>query len=364
MSTPTTLVSSPLPLLAPDYRDALITSGARFGESDQCIQSIPQDFGQSEKERKNAVENDVIAPLVDRGLILCYGEDSRSFLHNQLTSDVNHLAQGTFQQAGWCSAKGRLLSTFINYPTDEGYRLQAPAELIPAIVKRLQMFILRTKVKLSPLDNHSTLGLSVKEVDTLKNRLENLGLPYPDEPGQTGSREGRHVLRISHNRVLIHLPTPQAVELWRLATANGMTPVAPIVWDWLDIRDGLPRITGATTEEFVPQMIHLEKQGGVSFNKGCYPGQEIVARTHYLGKIKRHLFRVHCSYPLRAGDQIESVTPVETAPGQSPGRIVNAAPAPEGGYDALAVILESLADHPLQTAGTAHALDVTPIQTA
>ena len=102
----------------------------------------------------------------------------------------------------------------------------------------------------------------------------------------------------------------------------------------------MPLITEATKEAFIPQMANFDQLGGVSFNKGCYPGQEIVARTKYLGKVKRHLYRAHADVPMKAGDWLCSMDSPETACGM----IANAAPSPDGGFDALAVIQESFVE--------------------
>jgi folate-binding protein YgfZ len=109
---------------------------------------------------------------------------------------------------------------------------------------------------------------------------------------------------------------------------------------WLDIQAGIPLITDATKEEFVPQMANFDQIGGVSFHKGCYPGQEVIARTQYLGKVKRHLYRISATVPIAAGNPVYSPENPEHACGM----VANAAPAPEGGYVALAVIQEGFVD--------------------
>jgi folate-binding protein YgfZ len=152
---------------------------------------------------------------------------------------------------------------------------------------------------------------------------------------------------------------------WRRLPVYGrncsrtLAPVGTPVWQWLDIQAGLPLITEDTKEQFVPQMANFEQMGAVSFHKGCYPGQEIVARTQYLGKVKRHLYRAHSASPMAAGQAIYSPLHAE----QPCGMVVNAAPAPAGGHDALAVVQESFVGAgalQLATAGGSQ-IDIEPV---
>jgi len=123
-----------------------------------------------------------------------------------------------------------------------------------------------------------------------------------------------------------------AAAVWQVLCESA-TPVGAPVWDWLRINAGIPMIVAATQEQFVPQMVNLEVIGGVSFQKGCYPGQEIVARSQYLGKLKRRMFLAHVEAPAAPADNLYSAD-IE---GQATGTVVNAAPAPTGGFDVLAV---------------------------
>jgi folate-binding protein YgfZ len=141
------------------------------------------------------------------------------------------------------------------------------------------------------------------------------------------------VLHLDADRFVVAVPEPQAAAVWAALAAIARA-AGTSAWRWLDVRAGLPLVTGATREEFVPQMADFEKIGGVSFHKGCYPGQEVVARTQYLGKVKRHLYRVSCAAPLVAGGDLHS----PDNPDQASGKIVLAAPSPDGGYEALAVV--------------------------
>ncbi len=157
----------------------------------------------------------------------------------------------------------------------------------------------------------------------------------PQQPfGVIGTTQGS-VIKISDSRFLVSTPAPNAASLWT-ALGQRAQPVGSSCWDWLNIRSGIPVILPQTQEQFVAQMVNLELLGGVNFNKGCYPGQEIVARMQYLGKLKRRMYLAHLSGSgaPQAGDELFSAE----MEGQTCGMIVNAAPAPGGGYDVLATV--------------------------
>lgn len=278
----------------------------------------------------------VVAPLVQLGLISCQGEDARGFLHNQLTSDVNHLNHGQAQHAAWCSAKGRMLASFVVMRTEAGYLLRLSADLVPAIAKRLQMFVLRAKVKVSDVSpTHVNFGVAG---NSAASALESAGMPVPAAVMTCAEFQSGRVLRLDESRFEIIVNSDAASRVWG-ALAALARPVGTPVWQWIDIARGLPVISSATQEEFVPQMTNFDKLGGVSFHKGCYPGQEIIARTQYLGKVKRHLYRVSAASTLAAGQPLFSTV----EPDHACGMVVSAAPAPDGGFVALAVIQEGAA---------------------
>lgn len=292
------------------------------------------DFGNQAQELLAARDATVIAPLLHLGLIECAGEDSKGFLHNQFTSDINHLAVDAAQHSAWCSPKGRMLASFLIFRNGPACLIQLAADLAPAIQKRLQMFILRSRVKLldrSP--SHCLFGLSGAQAE---QALLAASLPVPSEVLTSAEFADGKVIRLSASRFEVYVAGEAAATLWQ-ALAASARPVGTTAWQWLDIQAGIPLIGEATREEFVPQMANFEKIGGVSFHKGCYPGQEVVARTQYLGKVKRHLYRLNSAQPIRAG------TPVFSSenPEHACGMVANAAPAPNGGFEALAVIQEN-----------------------
>ncbi len=288
-------------------------------------------FGDAAAELQAAGQQTILVPLTHLGLLEASGEEAKSFLHSQFTSDVNHLAEGQAQHAGWCTAKGRMQASFLAWRNGDAYRMTVSADLQDATQKRLQMFILRAKVKLTSLnDSTILLGLAGRQSE---EALADAGLPCPAEPMTTAASDGVTVIRLETNRFVISAPEEMKAGLWQKLSIKAR-PAGTPAWRWLDVQAAFPLVTLATKEEFVPQMADFEKIGGVSFHKGCYPGQEIVARTQYLGKVKRHLYRLTSTQALSAGEALYSPDNLD----QACGMVMSAAPSPKGGYEALAVV--------------------------
>ncbi|MDR0439464.1 MAG: folate-binding protein [Candidatus Accumulibacter sp.] len=290
-------------------------------------------FGDPESELTAARDATIIAPLTQFGLIGCVGDDAGTFLHNQLTSDVNHLEATSAQYAAWCSAKGRMLASLLLFRRDTEYLALLSADLREFIEKRLKIYVLRSKVSL--IDRSADYGIIGISGPRAIDALGNAGLEAPTIVLGTSAFADASVVRLDETRYLTIVANDAVGRVWEKLSELAV-PVGTPVWQWLDIRAGIPWIVDATQEAFVPQMAGFDRIGGVSFNKGCYPGQEVVARTRYLGKVKRHLYRTRTAVPLAAGLPVFPVA----MPGQVCGQIANAAAAPDGGFDALAVILE------------------------
>ena len=244
-----------------------------------------------------------VAKLEQYGLLLAAGADARAFLHAQLTNDVENLPAGQARYAGWCSAKGRLLATFLVIPFSGGFLLQLARDLVPTVQKRLSMFILRSKV-------------TVSDATGQWQQYGAWGTESPSIDLHVGEDPDRILVRIDSERVL--LLSKQPVE--PTASADD--------WPLAEVRAGRALITQATQDQFVPQMVNLELAGGVDFQKGCYPGQEIVARAQYRGEVKRRLYRLRGA-SLQPGQQLYT----DESPDQASGTVVNAA-----GDEALAVV--------------------------
>jgi folate-binding protein YgfZ len=273
--------------------------------------------------------------LRDWGLIVAAGADSATFLHGQLTQDMAHLDTGVWRPAGYCSAKGRLLATFLAWRTGpETLALACSADLLAPTLKRLSMFVLRAKCKLVDASATTALhGLAGASVAAWCGP----GVALP-EPGRCLARGEAWLLRLADAdgvpRALLAQP------------AGAQPPAGPGLtaddWAWLEVRSGVARVCAATAEQFVPQMVNLELTGGVNFQKGCYPGQEVVARSQYRGTLKRRMHLVDADAVVVPGAEVfHSADPCQPA-----GLVVLAAPAPQGGWSALVELKTSLAQAP------------------
>lgn len=301
-------------------------------------------FGQPDTELARAESASVLTDLSHLGLIRFSGDDAHSFLQGQLSCDVCTTDSGKATYGGYCTPKGRLLCSFLLWQdTDRSYLMQLPVELTEAIIKRLRMFVLRAKVVIQDhTDNYVRIGIAGQTAHTLlQNTLP--GITHSSEPLSITAIPDGQIICHSGTRFEVLVKPAHAPSLWEQLSESAHCASAAI-WDRLEIREGIPAIFKVTQEQFIPQMVNLDVIGGVSFKKGCYPGQEIVARTQYLGKVKRRMYRAHLDLdsPLEitAGDPLYSTETHD----QACGMIVNTAPAPAGGADVLAVIQISSAE--------------------
>ena len=279
-----------------------------------------------------------LVTLTDQGLIRASGADAASFLHNLLTNDIEHIPAGGARNAGLCTAKGRLIASFLIWREGEDFLLQLSADILPAILKKLSMYVLRSKVKLTDLAAERVqVGVSGPQaVDAVKS----LGAQVCDAM-TTASFDGGTAVRLDEQRFILSIQSDKSAAI--LAKLATQTQAAGLdAWHLGEIAAGIPRIVAATQEAFVPQMVNYEVAavGGVSFQKGCYPGQEIVARTQYLGKIKRRMYRGKLDTPFPAGTDVFT----SESGDQHCGAIVLTAPSPAGGYESLLVVQSSGAE--------------------
>ena len=287
------------------------------------------------------------------GMLSCTGDEARAFLHAQLTSDISGLEPDRARYAGWCSAKGRLLASFLVVPFARGFLLQMARDLAPPVAKRLSMFVLRAKVKVADASGDwvqfGLWGPGAAE------RLAALAMPVPAADLGVASDADAVVVRIM----------PQHFVLLVRAAQRDRVPGNSDEGAWAleEIRAGRPLVVQATQDLFVPQMVNLERLGAVDFKKGCYPGQEIVARTQYRGVLKRRMVRARIAAAAAPGNDLYAAD----LPGQASGTVVNAAPAPEGGTELLAVVqissLESASPIHLGTVDGPQ-LELLPLSTA
>lgn len=287
-------------------------------------------YGDPAAERAAAANGTIVADLSQLGVIAFRGEDTAAFLQGQLTNDVRSLHADSAQWNGYCSPKGRLLGNFLVWRQDEDYCLQLSGDILAGVLKRLSMFILRAKVQGRDASDE-TVRLVV--AGPLAEAAVSAAMgAVPATAMHSVASEAGQVIRVGADKFVLSVAPERAAAVWQ-ALRQTATPVGAPVWDWLRLNAGIPMIVAATQEQFVPQMVNLEVIGGVSFQKGCYPGQEIVARSQYLGKLKRRMFLAHVEAEAAPGDSLYSAD-IE---GQATGTVVNAAPAPAGGFDVLAV---------------------------
>jgi folate-binding protein YgfZ len=284
---------------------------------------------------------DGIAALTHWGLIRARGDDAVKFLQSQLTNDVAGLATSRARLAGFCSAKGRLQASFIVWKlADDDLLLACSASLLPATLKRLSMFVLRAQCKLTDAGGDFVLlgaaGMAARAA------IGDLA-PWGVRPTPGGT--------------LVRLPDVDEVPRCLFAVAPAEAPAAsvtPDAWRVLEVRAGVPIIETATVDQFVPQMLNYELLGGIDFQKGCYPGQEVVARSQYRGTIKRRMFLFECDALAHAGQEVFHSADAD----QPAGMVVNAAALPSGhGSVALVEVkLQALDGGSLHLSGSGGAL--------
>lgn len=241
------------------------------------------------------------------------GADATAFLHGQLTSDVAGLTPERHQYSGYCTPKGRLLASLLIWRDADALFLELPASLAEAIRKRLTMYVLRSKVQIADVtDELVRFGVAHASA----SEVTATGLPAP-EAGQTARQDDVVVLGLPGPRWEVIAPAAQ-----RDALTARLNPVGDeAAWELATLTAGIPVIVPATQEAFVPQMVNFDAIGAVSFNKGCYPGQEIVARMHYLGRLKQRMFLARCSgAPAAPGEKLYGVDMGD----QACGTVVNA----------------------------------------
>jgi folate-binding protein YgfZ len=301
--------------------------------------------------------SDFAAPLTDLGLIALTGEEAAHFLHNQLTSDVENLGSAEACLAGYCTAKGRLLATLLCWRTGDVIMLQLPRQIQAAVQKRLQMFVLRAKAKLRDAsDEYVVLGLAGHAAS---NALTAWFPQLPAAPYHKQESDAGTLIRVADAdgapRYQWITSSAAAINAWPVLTGT-LSAAGPCAWRLSEIHAGVPCVTQATQEQFVPQMINFELIGGVNFKKGCYPGQEIVARSQYLGKLKRRMLLASvASAVARPGTEVFAADD----PDQPCGMIVNAEISGANQMDCLVEIKVAAADR-----GTVHlgAADGAPLQ--
>ena len=262
-----------------------------------------------------------ITPLTHLGVIRAQGDEAAKFLHGQLTQDFALLGPQQGRLAAYLSPKGRMLASFIGCQRSATeVLLVCSRDLLAATLKRLSMFVLRTKVKLTDAsDEFALYGLAGDALISI-----------------AGSACPAWSKADFDDQILVHLypALGQPRGLW-IAPQGSPAPqgqaLDAALWAWGEVRSGVATLSAPLVETFVPQMLNYESVGGVNFKKGCYPGQEVVARSQFRGQLKRRTYLAHSPSALAVGAEIFTAEDAE----QAVGLVVQSAPAPAGGWDAL-----------------------------
>ncbi|PKO62424.1 MAG: folate-binding protein YgfZ [Betaproteobacteria bacterium HGW-Betaproteobacteria-18] len=268
---------------------------------------------------------DGVAPLTHSGLIRAQGEDAAKFLHGQLTNDFSLLGLSEARLAGFCNARGRLQASFIGFKRSHtDILLLCSQDILAPTLKRLSMFVLRAKARLSDASDEFTVyGLAGPAVFEATKEIA-------DYKSTVWAKT--EVAGIS----LVNLYPADGVAraLW-VAPVGTPAPAGAVMtseqWVWGEVRSGIATVTQPIFEALVPQMLNYESVGGVNFKKGCYPGQEVVARSQFRGTLKRRAYLAHSETSLKAGDEL--FAPDDAS--QPCGLVVQAAAAPGGGFDGI-----------------------------
>ena len=279
---------------------------------------------------------DGAAPLSHLGVIRVQGDDAAPFLHSQLTQDFLHLAADQARLAALLSPKGRMLTSMIGvWLANDDIALVCSRDLLVATLKRLSLFVLRAKARLSEATAQFQLW-------GLAGSAAQAALPPGATPWQQHVQGGAASVRL-------YPAAGQSRALW-LAPADHAAPDAPSLaqahWLWSEVASGVATLSAALTDKLVPQMLNYESIGGVSFKKGCYPGQEVVARSQFRGAIKRRTYLAHLPAHCAPGTEIHAAG----HPDEPVGLVAQCANAPDGSAAALVVLQIAAADATLQTA--------------
>jgi folate-binding protein YgfZ len=278
-------------------------------------------------------------PLADSGVLTLSGPDALAFLQGQTTCNFRSLPARHSTLGAICTAKGRVVALFRAFQHEEVIYVLMPCELLETVKKRLSLYVLRAQVKIDhAAARYRAFGACGATI------AESLDLPTLQENEFIPRGEG-FALRIpaaAAPRWLLLAPAEQATAWAARLDAAGSQSREEAAWRLADIYAGLPCVMAATSEAFVPQMLNLDRLGGIALDKGCYTGQEIVARAHYLGAVKRRLYR----FRSEQGPEPAPGAAIMAGAEANAGEVVCAAPAPGGGFEVLAVAQIALAETP------------------
>ncbi len=320
-----------------EWKTFLSSSGAEFNGSEYAIH-----YGNPERERKVALTGTVFADLSHYALVAVHGDDAETFLQGQFSNDLRQVTGNHSLLAAYCSPKGRMLASFRLFHHGDSYYLRMPESMVENTIKRLRMYVMRSQVTFEDtVDTFIPLGISGP--DAQQELARATGLTPPEKENEVVQKDDLTMIRVAgiHPRFEIYAGFDRARQLWDSFNVK-CAPVGASPWNLLEIHAGLPTVYPETMEAFVPQMANLQLVQGVSFKKGCYPGQEVVARMQYLGKLKRRMYL--CRIEEETAPQIGEECFDALGDDQSVGKVVDTEPHPDGGHSLLAVLQISSAE--------------------
>lgn len=308
-------------------------------------------FGHPGSEARAALVGDVRCDLSHLGLIAARGPETELFLQGQLTCDVRQVTPDHSLLGAFCSPKGRVLASFRLFRQGDAYLLELPQAMVEPTLSRLRKYVLRAKTTLE--DAGATLARMGVAGPHAPAALEKM-LGVTPERANDVVAGNLTVIRLPglKPRFELHGATSDIQQVWG-ALGSEFTPAGAEPWRLLEILAGIPTVYPETVDAFVPQMLNLQMLEGIGMQKGCYTGQEVVARTHYLGKLKRRMYlaRVDSPSPPHPGDALFSR---QADASQSAGRLADACPHPDGGYAVLAVASIDCAEQGMLQLGDAN----------
>ncbi len=266
-------------------------------------------FGQPELERFLVKHGPILTSLAHQSLIQVSGQEALAFLQGQLSTNIEHVNEARAQLSSYCDPKGQVLATLLVFQYKNDYYLSCHSSLKESLLKRLNMFILRSKVTLKDFSNQLIhIGFAGEFADLELQRSLNTKIKndYEAQWIQQDDLNESYAIKVPgpYHRYSIFAPVKQAQKIWKILK-NNAEPINTQDWNLLNITAGIPEITHQTSAQFLAQFLNLDKLNAIDFKKGCFPGQEMIARVHYRGKVTKRMFRIRC-------EENQTLTPGET----------------------------------------------------
>ncbi len=304
------------------------------------------DKNQQEQAADNllSITGDTLCNLSQYGLIVVAGPDAAAFMQGQFTNDVMKVDAGHAQLNALCNNKGRMIANFMLFQYQQNYFISLHKSLLETTIARLQTYILSAQVAVQDVTEQLVhLGISGEAVTRkLDSHLRTaFDTSLSTDINAVCANEDYIIIKSNDAGARYHIFADQekAEKIW---TVLGETAESTgnNTWEYMNIQSGIPVIRDKSSEQFIPQMANMDLLDAVNFKKGCYTGQEIVARMHYLGKLKKRMYKIHIDsndtdQPPQPGDKVFAK---DARAGQNTGMLVDAQINPKGGYDALAVL--------------------------